>query len=222
MGAAASIIWTFLSAPYGPSGRHSLSYDPPDSSGGPVSGRARTNALCRVLRDRHSATATVAVVIDASEPTGSRAWARRYAVLAVAALLCVLAARILGPSDAWDQTQQTTIAYTTDMLVNGRWVVPADRNGKPATKPPLYNWMAAPAVAASGYSSELAHKLPSVIGLGLCFVAVVVLVLYGGLIFGVLPLQGFVSWEGHLTGMLAGILYARINRRGRLPQAAGR
>lgn len=53
-------------------------------------------------------------------------------------------------------------------------------------------------------------------------VAVVVLVLYGGLIFGVLPLQGFVSWEGHLTGMLAGILYARITRRGRLPQAACR
>ncbi len=116
----------------------------------------------------------MALVIDASEPTGNRAWARLYAVLAVAALLWVLAARILGPSDAWDQSQPTTIAYTTDMLVNGRWVVPADR-GRPATKPPLYNWLAAPAVAASGYSSELAHKMPSVIGLVLCFVVVVVL-----------------------------------------------
>ena len=138
----------------------------------------------------------MAVVIDASEPTGSRAWARRYAVLAVAALLCVLAARILGPSDAWDQTQQTTIAYTTDMLVNGRWVVPADRNGKPATKPPLYNWMAAPAVAASGYSSELAHKLPSVIGLVLCFVAVVVL---GGRVIPGATSNG--------AGWLAGVMF---------------
>lgn len=46
-------------------------------------------------------------------------------------------------------------------------------------------------------------------------IAVVVLIFYGGLIFGVLPLQGFVSWEGHLTGMLAGIIYARSNRKGR-------
>ena len=115
------------------------------------------------------------VVIDASEPTGNRAWARLYAVLGVAALLWVLGAQILGPSDAWDQTQPITIAYTTDMLVNGRWVVPATQNGEPATKPPLYNWMAAPAVAAAGYSSELAHKLPSVVALVLCFVVVVAL-----------------------------------------------
>ena len=119
--------------------------------------------------------ATVPVVIDASDPPGNRAWSRLYAVLAVAALLCVLAGRILGPTDAWDQSQRITIAYTTDMLVNGRWVVPAERGGKPATKPPLYNWLAAPAVAAAGYSSELAHKLPSVVALVLCFVVVVVL-----------------------------------------------
>ena len=46
-------------------------------------------------------------------------------------------------------------------------------------------------------------------------IAVVVLIFYGGLIFGVLPLQDFVSWEGHLTGMLAGVMFARMNRRGR-------
>lgn len=49
-------------------------------------------------------------------------------------------------------------------------------------------------------------------------VAVLVLVLYGGLIFGVLPIQGFVSWEGHLTGLLAGFLYARITRKRRHPK----
>ncbi|MDA0768737.1 MAG: rhomboid family intramembrane serine protease [Chloroflexi bacterium] len=48
-------------------------------------------------------------------------------------------------------------------------------------------------------------------------IAVVVLIFYGGLIFGALPSQGFVSWEGHLTGMLAGIFYARITRKRRLP-----
>jgi len=122
-----------------------------------------------------AAVATVLVMIEASDSTRNRAWARLYAVLAVSALLCVLGARILGPSDAWDQTQPVTIAYTTDMLVNGRWILPADHHGKPATKPPLYNWLAAPAVAAAGHASELAHKLPSVVALVLCFVVVVVL-----------------------------------------------
>ncbi len=34
---------------------------------------------------------------------------------------------------------------------------------------------------------------------------------YGGLIFGVLPGESFVSWEGHLTGLCAGVLVARLS-----------
>ncbi len=33
---------------------------------------------------------------------------------------------------------------------------------------------------------------------------------YGGLIFGILPRDNFVSWEGHLFGLLAGMLSARL------------
>ena len=43
-------------------------------------------------------------------------------------------------------------------------------------------------------------------------VAVAVLLLYGGMIFGVLPQAGFVSWEGHLFGLIAGVLAARMSR----------
>lgn len=43
-------------------------------------------------------------------------------------------------------------------------------------------------------------------------VAVAVLLLYGGMIFGALPQGGFISWEGHLFGMIAGILAARMSK----------
>ena len=43
-------------------------------------------------------------------------------------------------------------------------------------------------------------------------VAVAVLLLYGGMIFGVLPQGGFISWEGHLFGLIAGVLAARMGR----------
>lgn len=41
-------------------------------------------------------------------------------------------------------------------------------------------------------------------------VACAVLVVYGGLLFGVLPSQAGVSWQGHLFGFLAGIGAARL------------
>jgi membrane associated rhomboid family serine protease len=45
--------------------------------------------------------------------------------------------------------------------------------------------------------------------------AIAVIVVYGGLVFGVLPTQSFVSWEAHLFGLLAGVLSAWLTRRGR-------
>jgi membrane associated rhomboid family serine protease len=43
--------------------------------------------------------------------------------------------------------------------------------------------------------------------------ALLILVLYGGIFYGVLPQRGFVSWEGHLSGAIAGILVARHQHR---------
>lgn len=40
--------------------------------------------------------------------------------------------------------------------------------------------------------------------------SVAVLVLYGGLLFGVLPVARGVSWEGHLCGFLGGVLAAKL------------
>lgn len=40
-------------------------------------------------------------------------------------------------------------------------------------------------------------------------ITVVVTLSYGGMVFGVLPSDGHVSWEAHLFGLLAGIVVAR-------------
>lgn len=40
-------------------------------------------------------------------------------------------------------------------------------------------------------------------------VAVIVALVYGGLAYGVLPQGGFISWEAHLCGALAGVWTAR-------------
>jgi len=46
-------------------------------------------------------------------------------------------------------------------------------------------------------------------------VSTLVIFYYGGMIFGVMPQNGFISWEGHLFGMLAGVLAARLLARRR-------
>jgi len=90
-------------------------------------------------------------------------------------LVWVLVARALGPSDLWDQTQPRTVSYTTDIVVNGgnHWLLPIERGERPATKPPLYNWLAVPAVNLLGFDSEIAHKSPSILALCVCWLVVV-------------------------------------------------
>ncbi|HEX8309817.1 MAG TPA: rhomboid family intramembrane serine protease [Chthoniobacteraceae bacterium] len=41
-------------------------------------------------------------------------------------------------------------------------------------------------------------------------IACAILVIYGGLLLGVLPMQPGVSWQGHLFGLLAGVAAARL------------
>ena len=53
-------------------------------------------------------------------------------------------------------------------------------------------------------------------------VAVIVIVVFGwGILLGVLPMGGFISWEGHLCGLLAGVLGARLARPSRARSEPG-
>ena len=42
------------------------------------------------------------------------------------------------------------------------------------------------------------------------FLSVVIIFFYGGMIYGVFPSEGFISWESHLFGMIAGAYFAKI------------
>jgi 4-amino-4-deoxy-L-arabinose transferase-like glycosyltransferase len=97
---------------------------------------------------------------------------RLLTVILVIAWFFLVITRIAGPSDIYDKEQPRTIAYTADMLTNGHWLLPYDTFGIPATKPPLYNWISVPFVAAFGYA-EWALKMPSILaslGILVCIV----------------------------------------------------
>lgn len=79
----------------------------------------------------------------------------------------VLAARIAGPSDGFDNEQPKTIAYTVDVIANGRAILPRDMFGRAPHKPPLYNWLSVPVVAGFNQYTEWAFKLPTIIAMAL-------------------------------------------------------
>lgn len=87
------------------------------------------------------------------------------ALLCVAAIASVYYGRvIIGPSDLYRKDQCKTMAYTVDMVLNHRFSLPRDVIFQPATKPPLFNWLAAIGVAITGQFGEWAQKWPSMAG----------------------------------------------------------
>jgi len=76
-------------------------------------------------------------------------------------LVITLTGRLTAPSNIYKHDQPKTIAYTTDIALHGRWLLPSDTLGQLATKPPMYNWMAQPTVGWLGHYDEWSHKTPA-------------------------------------------------------------
>ncbi len=97
-------------------------------------------------------------------------------VLIFAGVVLAILGRIAGPGDLYQNSDQCkTAAFTADMLINGRWLVPVDLTGAATLKPPLVNYLAVPSVAislATGGPGEFAFKLPSILAALLGMVAV--------------------------------------------------
>jgi membrane associated rhomboid family serine protease len=68
-----------------------------------------------------------------------------------------------------------------------------------------------------GYFGYLVTRAYFERSIGSIFVSMLVIMLFGGMIWGILPIKIGISWEGHLFGLLGGIgtawLIAQINRK---------
>ena len=101
------------------------------------------------------------------EPSASRVprWVLGAAIaMSLFTIAFVYVGRLVAPNDLYRKDQGKTMAYTVDVIVNGRFSLPRDPIFQPATKPPLYNWLAAAFCGPTGIYDEWAHKLPSLAG----------------------------------------------------------
>ena len=74
-----------------------------------------------------------------------------------------LALRISSPSDIFDNDQAGPISHIADVAFNGHWLMQQAPTRKLATKPPMYPWMGALAVRATGLTHEWTFKLPQIL-----------------------------------------------------------
>lgn len=75
----------------------------------------------------------------------------------------VAAVRLAAPSDLATGDQPLQVAYIHDIVRNGAWLVQHLDSGVPASKPPLYNWLAATPIVATGSVNEFLLKWPSLV-----------------------------------------------------------
>jgi len=88
---------------------------------------------------------------------------RRDLVILLVLFTLVAVIRVTAPSDLATGDQPLQAAYVRDVTERGSWIVQHLEDGTPATKPPLYNWLAALPILVFGTANEFLLKLPSLI-----------------------------------------------------------
>lgn len=86
-----------------------------------------------------------------------------FVVALIGLFALIVALRVAGPSDLYDNDQPKTVSYGVDIAANGAWLAQREPSGAIATKPPMYPWLAAVGLEATGRSDEWVHKLPSLL-----------------------------------------------------------
>jgi len=71
------------------------------------------------------------------------------------------AVRAFSPSDLADNHQNAPTAYVLDIVYGHHWWCQRDERGAIASKPPLFNWMAALSAKAFGQVSHFTLSIPS-------------------------------------------------------------
>ncbi|MFO7863962.1 MAG: rhomboid family intramembrane serine protease [Salinivirgaceae bacterium] len=102
------------------------------------------------------------------------------------------------------------IVVVFGVVVGGLMVWLMGRGGNHVGASGLIYTMAAFLVAAGFY----ARSFKAIV------ISIIVIFLYGGLVWGVLPTRAWVSWEGHLFGAVAGVLLAFLLKNRLKPKKA--
>ena len=89
--------------------------------------------------------------------------AGRALPLLAALLALFVLARASAPCDLFEADQDKQVGYVMDLLTQGHLAVQYEVSGRIATKPPLYNWLAALAAQGLGTTSPWVMKLPSLL-----------------------------------------------------------
>ncbi len=88
------------------------------------------------------------IALSAANPSSL---AKKAGTILIFGWLLLVAARIAGPSDITEKEQPRTTSYTADMLLHHHWILQYDTFGIPSTKPPMFNYLSVPFVAAFGF-----------------------------------------------------------------------
>jgi len=83
--------------------------------------------------------------------------------LAMLPMLVVTTCRLLGPEDLDSNDQAKQALYVLDVWDQGNWILPLEHGTQPATKPPLYTWLAVLASLPCGGPTELTCRVPAIL-----------------------------------------------------------